>query len=174
MTGIFDPCEYCGKPAERYRVGRPRKFCNQSCKSFAMKRHGSERVIDIDPETGCHIPRRKPTSRGYNIYRYRGRKTSAHRVVWMEANGDLPDGMHVDHLCFNPLCVNLDHLEAVTVAENQRRRKCTKLSMEMAREIRASDEPVATLAARYGVTEGSISHVRKGKTWREESTREAQ
>ncbi|MCP4493316.1 MAG: hypothetical protein GY820_39330 [Gammaproteobacteria bacterium] len=32
------------------------------------------------------------------------------------------DGLHTDHLCFNPPCVNPEHLEIVTGGENARRR----------------------------------------------------
>lgn len=45
----------------------------------------------------------------------------AHRVAYIEANGPIPDGLEIDHLCRVTLCVNPSHLEAVTHAENVRR-----------------------------------------------------
>lgn len=42
----------------------------------------------------------------------------AHRWPWTQANGPVPEGMHLDHLCKNPPCVRLDHLELVTPREN--------------------------------------------------------
>jgi hypothetical protein len=46
----------------------------------------------------------------------------AHRVAYALAHGRLPaTGLHLDHLCSQPLCVNVAHLELVTPAENLRR-----------------------------------------------------
>ena len=46
----------------------------------------------------------------------------AHRVVWEEEVGPIPEGLTLDHLCVNPPCVNPSHLEPVTASENLRRR----------------------------------------------------
>lgn len=45
----------------------------------------------------------------------------AHRIAYQLAIGPIPEGMEIDHLCRVTLCVNPDHLEAVTPLENQRR-----------------------------------------------------
>lgn len=42
--------------------------------------------------------------------------------------GDIPDGYQIDHLCENWRCVNHDHLEPVTVLENNRRYRETRKS----------------------------------------------
>lgn len=47
--------------------------------------------------------------------------TGAHRVSYELFVGPIAKGLHVDHLCRNPGCVNPDHLEAVTQSENIRR-----------------------------------------------------
>lgn len=47
-----------------------------------------------------------------------GGKVLAHRWSYVHHIGPIPDGMHLDHLCRNTLCVNPDHLEAVTQREN--------------------------------------------------------
>ena len=56
--------------------------------------------------------------------------TTAHRHVFRALGGEIPEGLELDHLCMKPLCVNPEHLEPVTRAENVRRRraaytKCT-------------------------------------------------
>lgn len=45
----------------------------------------------------------------------------AHRFAYTTLCGGIPDGLDLDHLCRNPCCVNPDHLEPVSRAENSRR-----------------------------------------------------
>lgn len=45
----------------------------------------------------------------------------AHRASYELSVGHVPEGLVLDHLCRNPSCVNPDHLEPVTQAENLRR-----------------------------------------------------
>lgn len=42
----------------------------------------------------------------------------AHRIAYEQAVGPIPKGLVIDHLCRNTLCVNPDHLEAVTQRVN--------------------------------------------------------
>ena len=58
---------------------------------------------------------------GYGRVGIRGRYLLAHRVIWEALVGPIPDGLEIDHLCRNLPCVNPDHLEVVTHAENLRR-----------------------------------------------------
>lgn len=46
------------------------------------------------------------------------RTTGAHRASWLAHRGDIAGSLVLDHLCRNPLCINVDHLELVTNAEN--------------------------------------------------------
>lgn len=61
---------------------------------------------------------------GYGVIGRGGRAdglTQAHRAVYELLVGPIPVGLVWDHLCRNPPCVNPDHGELVTLAENKRR-----------------------------------------------------
>jgi hypothetical protein len=54
--------------------------------------------------------------------KHRRRHAYAHQLAYWLANGPIPKGMELDHLCYNPSCVRPTHLEVVTHDENIRRR----------------------------------------------------
>ena len=60
----------------------------------------------------------------------------AHRAMYELANGPIPDGLDLDHLCRNTLCVNPEHLEPVTRRENVLRGE--GLSAQNARKTRCA------------------------------------
>jgi len=62
------------------------------------------------------------TGKIYGAFWWRGFVVYAHRYAWMRYHGPICALMVVDHLCENPLCVRLEHLDLVSREENLRRR----------------------------------------------------
>lgn len=74
------------------------------------------------PDLGpCLIYLGADNGNGYGQFRYNNRNGYAHRYAWERANGLIPDGLTVDHLCRVRSCVNVDHFELVEGVENYRR-----------------------------------------------------
>lgn len=83
---------------------------------------------------GCEFMR-PDNKNGYAHIFYKGKQRKAHRVVWEKAYGEIPKGMHIDHICHNVAianemclgefkcihrsCVNINHLRILTPRDNQ-------------------------------------------------------
>lgn len=55
---------------------------------------------------------------GYGNFWLESGTVSAHRYSWELANGAVPDGLHLDHICRTRACVRPDHIEPVTMQTN--------------------------------------------------------
>lgn len=89
-----------------------------------------------------------PNGYGCIVWRVAGLQVryTPHRLALELFTGRaIPDGLEVDHVCCNPLCCNPSHLEAVTRAENLRRR-----DRRRGRSIRDHRRNLAHLAAIQG------------------------
>lgn len=141
--------------------GEPRRYINGH-----QRRKSPVEYIEEDRgyTTPCWVWQRAINSHGYG----RMPSGSAHRGMYERHKGPIPDGLTLDHLCRVRACVNPDHLEPVTNAENLRRGHHThKLTMDQAAEIRASDEGPSALAEKYGVTRRVIWLIRTGQTYKQ-------
>jgi hypothetical protein len=81
--------------------------------------------VALPNEQGCMLWLPPPGSNGYGKFWLGGRWIGAHRFSYELAYGPIPDGLTVDHVrakgCRHRHCVAPAHLEAVTMAENNRR-----------------------------------------------------
>jgi hypothetical protein len=59
--------------------------------------------------------------KGYGVLSTVDGNRYAHRLAYELLVGPIPEGLHIDHLCRRPECVNPAHLEPVTNVENIRR-----------------------------------------------------
>jgi hypothetical protein len=76
------------------------------------------KYVHVEPNTGCWLWAGYGDGRGYGFARSRGRNWRAHRLAWEILRGSIPVDMTIDHLCKVKCCVNPDHMEVVTAAEN--------------------------------------------------------
>lgn len=120
-------------------------------------------VIDAGYTSECWMWLRAIGSSGYGQF---SRSTPAHRLAYEKAIGSIPEGLDLDHLCRNRACVNPEHLEPVTRAENIRRGRGTRLDWSDVVEIRSSTEGLSALAQRFGVSQNHIWMIRKDRKWK--------
>lgn len=71
--------------------------------------------------TPCLIWRGRPSAQGYGRTTVDGEVRPAHVAAWEAENGPVPEGHEIDHLCYQRMCVDLEHLECVSGDENRRR-----------------------------------------------------
>lgn len=136
--------------------------------------------LGLVTETGCIEFTGYRNRKGYGRIRFRGKKNLAHRVAYILAYGEIPEGEIVRHDCDNPPCCNPEHLHTGTVAANWedakmrgrlRPRKGTqintcRLTEQQVHDIRASRKGRHALAAQYRVSSQTIQNIRELKTWK--------
>lgn len=71
-----------------------------------------------EPMSGCWLWIGSYDRNGYGRFWADGGHTQAHIISYEEENGPVPEGLELDHKCRVRCCVNPQHLEPVTHAEN--------------------------------------------------------
>lgn len=110
------------RPRRRLHVPRPGRYLTRGAdvpqRIPTLIRFRSHYVVAA---SGCWEWTGHITRKGYGDFSFCGRSRLAHQASYMMFIGPIPVGLEIDHLCRVRHCVNPDHLEAVTHAENLRR-----------------------------------------------------
>lgn len=84
--------------------------------------------VDWDGDCWLWTAFRRPT--GYGLFAFDGKTQSVHRLTFAEANGPIPDGLVIDHMCHNTGCLRPSHLRLTTAKQNGENRlgahRCNK------------------------------------------------
>lgn len=85
-----------------------------------------------EPNSGCWLWDGYVDEGGYGRFspQWKISPMYAHRASYEIHNGPIPSGMNIDHKCRMRCCVNPDHLEAVSQAENINRGNLVALRRE--------------------------------------------
>lgn len=107
--------------------------------------------IEFGAPSGCWLWNAPIGRNRYAQIRARGKKRKVHREAYEAANGvNSASGLVVRHKCDTPLCVNPDHLETGTHADNMR---------DMADRGR-NRQPKGEASGRAKLTEDNVREIR--------------
>ena len=140
-----------------------------------------EARVHYEPNSGCWLWAGADNGEGYG--KFRGKY--AHRLSYERHKGPIPDGLHLDHLCRMPCCINPDHLEPVTNAENARRgmaghhmkdgggfigdrhpgRRINSSAVVALRKKYSSGVSQYELSKEFGISQPTVSQIVRRVTW---------
>ena len=104
---------------------------------------------------------------GYGTLQSNNVRYEAHKWLYELVKGKTPAKTELDHLCRNRLCVNPEHLEPVSHAENCRRGKQTKLTEKDVIEIKRLSATLnqREISERFEISRASVGYILQGKRW---------
>lgn len=114
---------------------------------------------------------------GYGMFFLNKKCQKTHRISFILHGGLIPDGHVIRHKCRNRNCVNPDHLETGTQADNlrdtirdgmtNRRIKSPqhKLTEDQVKQIRISNKSNRELGNEYNIHEVSVARIKTKKSW---------
>lgn len=118
----------------------------------------------------------------YPQIRVEGKLYPVRRLIWQIMKGATRSDLWITTNCDNPLCVSPEHLKARTRAKAMKeavrlpshnakiaitKRSKSAMTMEIARQMRASDKTNKELEQETGFPASYISHIRHGHRWKE-------
>lgn len=144
-------------------------------------RRSKSPVWTIEEDRGytspCFVWQRARNTNGYGAVRFEGETRPAHVVAYIKYYGPVPEGLVVHHKCEVPLCVNPEHLMAVTNADNIRfsvRAQLNKEDVMRMFSLRRQGMTWKQIAVEVGTTYENARAIGCGLRWgdvREEALR---
>lgn len=102
---------------------------------------------------------------------FRGRVHVVARVLWFLTEGQWPKH-NILHECDQPACFQKAHLfegtqgdNMVDMATKRRHPTACKLTMQIARQIRADPRPNYKIAGDYGVSAAMVGRIKRDVSW---------
>lgn len=143
-----------------------------------------DKSAGLGPRGDCWEWRGHTVTNGYGVISIKSKNTLTHRFAWILANGDIPagEGHHgtcVCHRCDNRICVNPAHLFLGTHDVNMKDAAAkgrvagrigqtahrAKLTDDEVREIRTDRRLLREIAEDFGVSQTTISGIRRRTLW---------
>lgn len=185
------PCIVCGGCFAA--LSRSHRMCSEECRNrrkWQVKQRSTAPKEQFDhdaiwsrlvansqrnPDTGCLEWTKHRTKDGYGVIYTHGKHVNrVHRLAYQIKRGPIPDGLVVRHMCDNPRCLEIDHLELGTQKQNSEDRLIRgKISGKLSREDAAFIKRKLTegaapqdLATAFGVSGATISNIKNNRTWK--------
>lgn len=166
-------CGCGGKTKIKAESCGPRGYAAGDPQRYLSGHHNRSAPVPyiVDENTGCWLWQWSKSKKGYGRMRdANGRNRVAHRVYYEERFGPVDAHCQIDHLCKNASCVNPDHMEAVSAAENVRRTSVAVINVHIARKVKemlGDGVCQADVSRALGISYAIVHQIKNGRTWRD-------